>query len=196
MRKLINIMIIAGLSALVFGGCVVKPLSIIEFDKGNKDEVFIAAFGDDSINDHTYFNNAIHSVMQQSALYTLSKGKSYFSISFPKEVANTKGSLINTMDELLDKCEQNMIELRFNLKTDKACQLHAKSSHGGIYLGAGEIGIIMYKEQPVEFLAYNANDVIKYLKEHEIYSDSETKLQYFKLESKNLYYNYIENENN
>jgi len=152
-------------AAIIMTGCAAKPKAIISKTPNNQaPQAFIKIFNG---NGNTFsgwasretraFTNAI----ETAATLTLKKEYKYFAIVKPDEISNLNGSLINTAEEVIEKCSPSKI-LQFNF--------HGLGLHKcGTRNTSARLVIAMYKEQPNDFPTYNAKKVIEYLKSKDLY---------------------------
>ena len=97
---------------------------------------------------------------------TLKAGYRFFSITRPDAVANTKGIMVNTAGEYLEKCATNNI-LKGMLVLSNPCMVAAGDLN---YANTGKLAIVMHKTQPQNILSYDAQLVLTELKAKEMYS--------------------------
>ena len=166
-----NISIIGAVSAaLLLSGCASKPTAFV-FKKGDIPEATIrvhngAGSPSWSYNESKAFRNALEAAAES----TLQKGFKYFAITSPKEIANTKGSLKNTAQELLEACSPSSL---LALSIPGAGGLHKCGTHNT----RAQFLIAMYNEEQTNFTVINAQKVIDYLKENDLYDNVGVEVQ-------------------
>lgn len=107
--------------------------------------------------------------LQQASMYTLEKGDKYFAIYKPKLISNVDGSTMNTPEEFAAKCTSSGAASAasafdaFGLG-GYGCQIASQP-----YRKAGFLEIVTYKEKPKTILTYDSNEVIAYLKSHDLF---------------------------
>lgn len=111
------------------------------------------------------YNKSTYAALQQAAFITKKDGKKYFSFAYPAAISNYHGSLINTPKEFIDKCEINVGHV-FILGLN-ACGFNIKPNKTVTQ-------IITFNEQPNDFVAYNADEVLDYLKTNNYYEEEIT----------------------
>jgi hypothetical protein len=118
-------------------------------------------------------NKANIFALEAAALATIKNSCYYFSIDLPNGmVSNTHGSLINTAKDYIKTCNTNSFakDLGVGLLT---LGLFMNYSHDNCHIsnntGSGQLTIISYKEQPLNFTSYDAKDVIRYLKKDKLF---------------------------
>ena len=101
-------------------------------------------------------------VLQNAAWMTLNyeKGYKYFAFHRPYAISNTKGSLINTAKEFMEKCVPS------SANPFEVGQGRCGWSGRGAVEGAM---IVVFKEKPHDILVYDAKEVLDYLKANDIY---------------------------
>lgn len=117
------------------------------------------------------YNYSTAAGLQVAAETTLKKNHKYFAFVYPQEISNIYGSLINTPEEYLKKCDINSGNV-FSFNLDP-CNIHYRPR-------VANVVIITYKERPEETLTYDAEEVIKYLKKEDRF-DSESSLKEYSL---------------
>jgi len=113
---------------------------------------------------HTGINNAVTAALQAAAETTLLTGKSYFAIISPTAISNMNNVLINTPEDYLKNCTTSM-----------GTVLSLGSRNCGVK-GVRKNGVITFKvydERPHDILVYDANEVIQYYKDNDLYDDEE-----------------------
>lgn len=115
---------------------------------------------------HLDYNNSTYATLQAAAESTIIKGNKYFTIISPEEISNKNGSLMNTADEFMEKCDTTIADI-FTFKWGK-CGLHKKNRF------VGNMAIHMFKKAPSNVLVYNAQEIVDYLKTKEKYDHEGT----------------------
>ena len=153
---------------LLLGGCASKPK--VELYKGAESGAQHAyirvANGAGSPSWSHNESKAFRDALETAARVTLQKGYKYFAIYYPSEIANTKGSLDNTAEELLAKCDPNAAAV---LDIGIGGVLHKCGTHNTNAV----MRIMMYHEQQEKFTVIDAQKVIDFYKSHDIYDDFE-----------------------
>ncbi len=149
---------------IFFYGCA-KNNNIVLKNVDHKDVYFIEAYSNKFSYGMTHkkYENSTYAVMQQAALFTKFMKKKYFAIRSPKEVSNIYGSLMNTPAEFFEKCA---VGVSGSLtKILDPCKIHHEPGNGWY----AWIEIELYDDKQHDFLVYNANEVISYLKSFDLY---------------------------
>lgn len=124
----------------------------------------IGGIGEDSMLTHAKYNNSTAAALQMVAQYTIDRKHKFFTIVSPSIISNFNGSLINTPKEFFEKCDINVGSvLAFQVDP---CQLHQFNKR------FAEMGVITYEEQPFDVLAFNAIEVMEYLKNEGRYDEA------------------------
>ena len=143
--------------------CKVAKYNNVFCTQKDTDIYIVDALGEYSSFVHVNLNHSIRAALQVSAELTLSKEMNYFAIIEPMSVSNVNGSMINSTKEFLDKCEFAMFENAFSSK----CNLHTMPRRT-------QLMIKLYKEQPVNVLTFNAQNVLNDLKQLGYYQTDST----------------------
>jgi len=111
---------------------------------------------------HILYNKSTRATLQQAARVTLFEKYKYFAFTHPKMISNFHGSLINTAEEYLEQCEINVGHVLVGGLN--ACQFNVKPNKTITQ-------IIMLNNPPNDFLVYDAQQVINYLKSKDLFED-------------------------
>ncbi len=118
-------------------------------------------------------NEANILALEAAALATIKIGYNYFAIDLPKgAVSNVHGSLINTTKDYIKTCNTNSLgkDLAISILTLGLFRNSSKDScHISGNTGTGQLKIISYQNQPLNFTSYDARRVIRYLKDNKLY---------------------------
>lgn len=111
--------------------------------------------------------------LQQAAMYTLNKGDKYFAIYKPKLISNVDGSTMNTPEEFAAKCTSSGAA-----SVGSAFDAFGIGGYGcniasGPQIKAGFIEIVSFKEKPKNILVYDSNEIITYLKSHDLFIEAD-----------------------
>ncbi len=137
-----------------------KDTSACELAEKN-DLVVVDGRGDSSMLTHVMYNKSTAAVLQVASEITIKKKDNFFAIAHPTLLSNFQGSLINTPQSYLEKCEINAGNvLTFNADP---CNLHPRKKR------EATLAIVTYKEQPNDVLTFNAKEVLNYLKEKNLF---------------------------
>jgi beta-xylosidase len=137
-------------------------LSTAEVASQNYDVITIITRSDFSSFKNVTSNFISEATIQQAAAVTLKDNKKFFAFVHPRLVSNYHGSLMNTAEEFLDLCYINVAE--FFVKGGNPCHFNIKPNKSMVQ-------IVALNEQPNDFVVYNAQAVIDYLKANNIYAD-------------------------
>lgn len=170
MKQIIKLSIITLIGVFLFTGCGTKFNAIGKIQ--GKNETRIAAYSSfHAFTKAGIYNNSMHAVMQQAAEHTLASDKKFFAIVSPAPLSNTNGVLINNMDEMVNKCNVGILTLPF---TGSPCRIHNPGNQGAW----AWIRIAMFDKEQNDFLVYNANNIISYLKKENQFDTDLPKSQY------------------
>jgi len=183
MKKMILILTVA-MGAMFFTGCSQKGSGVelnnnkktcqVKFKKFLRDDsvcelaednnlILVTATGEYSMATQSSFNNSTIAGLQVASELTLKKKDNYFAIAHPSTLSSFQGSLINTPQEYIKKCEINIGNmLTFN---QDPCRLHPQNSKPRVV----RLAITTYKEQPINVLTFNAKETLTYLKENDLF---------------------------
>lgn len=166
MLKIITIVtVVAG--ALLLSGCGAKPQAVIKNHDANSLRAYInisngAGVPSWAANESKAFRNAL----EVAAATTLEKKYKYFAFIEPKEISNFDGSLLNTPKEILEKCSPNSL---LALSVPGTAGLHKC----GTYNTKASLSIVMFNEEQKDFTVFNAQEVLAYMKEKDLYEGLE-----------------------
>ena len=105
--------------------------------------------------------NAFRDALETAARVTLHKEYKYFAIVTPQDMSNLKGSIKNTAEEALDYCSPSgFLALNINGSGLHKC---------GTFNTMAKMRIILYNEEQVDFVVYDAQDIIDYYRTEGIY---------------------------
>jgi len=104
-------------------------------------------------------------LLQNSADLTLNEGFKYFAIGLPHEMSNMNGQTMNTAEEFIEKCTPSEAQI-FDVGNGR-CGLEGSIQWVGIVIAT-------YKERPLEYMTYDAQEVRDYLISHDLYRKDET----------------------
>lgn len=99
-------------------------------------------------------------VLQNAADLTLNEGFRYFAIARPIAISNMDGSTMNTAEEFIDKCTPSSAQILE--------MANGRCGFDGERLWTS-IVIATFKERPLEYLTYDAQEVKNFLIAHEYY---------------------------
>lgn len=104
-------------------------------------------------------------VLQNAADLTLKEGFKYFAIGRPLAISNMDGqTTMNTVEEFIEKCTPSEAQI-FEIANGK-CGFDGEKVWASMIFAA-------YKEKPLDYLTYDAQEVKEYLISHNLYrSDS------------------------
>ena len=104
-------------------------------------------------------------VLQNAADLTLKEGFKYFAIGRPLAISNMDGqTTMNTVEEFIDKCTPSEAQI-FDVGNGR-CGFDGEKVWASMIFS-------VYKERPLDYLTYDANEVKEYLIAHNLYrSDS------------------------
>lgn len=122
--------------------------------------------------------------LQQAAMYTLKSGNKYFAIDKPKLISNTDGSTMNTPEEFAVKCTSSGAASAGSAFDAFGIGEYGCRIASGPHIKAGFIEIVTYKEKPKTILVYDADEVIAYLKSHELFVEEDEYIAKGELNSK------------
>ncbi|WP_419768867.1 hypothetical protein [Arcobacter sp.] len=112
---------------------------------------------------HKGLNNSVAAAMQAAAQTTFLTKNKYFAIISPIGISNARGILMNTPEEFFEECTTSIGDVL--ILQSHTCDIIRKPKRSGV------LTIQVFKEKPHDILIYDANDVIKYLKENGYYDD-------------------------
>ena len=149
--------------ALLLSGCGAKPEALIKNHDTNSLRAYInikngAGVPSWSANESKAFRNAL----EVAAATTLEKKYKYFAFIEPKEISNFDGSLLNTAEEILKKCSPSSL---LALSIPGTAGLHKC----GTYNTNASLSIVMFNEEQKDFTVFNAQEVLDYMKEKDLY---------------------------
>ncbi len=175
------------LIGLQIGGCSHSALVItepkyndvikVDFKKMGADgieQVITIAPGMNGISRSSNAKQALWFNMQIASELTKSKGYNYFSILLPKYLSHIKGSTISTPEELYERCTNESIGSHILSAVDQtnldklACGIFVPGN--GAQEKTGISVIVMYKEKPVKFIAFNADELLHFIKEKGLFT--------------------------
>lgn len=157
MRKTITLSLALCGALVVFAGCSQKQE--VAFSK-DKTIIAVHAFTPAGFSSSgSVEQKTLSAVMQIAAEQTLATGNRYFAIVKPDQVSNTKGSMMNTMKEFIDKCYPAYVSMNLN-----KC--------GVAYVANGNMVIATSKTPSDKVMMYDANEVIGELKKQDFYDQS------------------------
>jgi hypothetical protein len=170
MKKYILMIIMALGTMLFFSGCSLK-LKSCELTQGmneSKNGRVFLVMGQESWRSPSAGYNAgtrnIH-VLQNAADLTLSKGFKYFGFIEPRGViSNKEGSLINTAEGFIKACVPSSLN---------PFVIGGSGCGWGRSKAYAKALIIVYEEQPIEIMTYDASAVKKYLIDHELWREDD-----------------------
>ena len=164
MLKKISILSVA--SIILLSGCASKPTAMIPNSPSKLPQAVIRiANGAGAPSWSHNESKAFRNVLEAAATTTLQRGYKYFAIMKPDEISNTKGSLKNTAEELIAKCDPSSALF---ISVPGAGGLH----NCGTYNTNATMSIAMYNEEQVNFTVIDAQAVIDYLKKNDLYDDN------------------------
>jgi hypothetical protein len=178
MKNRLFLLALAAVITLTITGCGAKPK--VGYKGGYKDGSAVATIKirnsvgtpSWSINER----NALEDALQVAAEATISKGYKYFAFFSPNEISNVKaGSLINTAEEFLEKCDPSNADLLANIAGGVG--LHKC----GVYNNSATMVIIMHHEQQDNYVTYDAQAVVDYLKREDIYDADNSDMEFMGL---------------
>ena len=152
-----------GLVLFLFTGCAVKPKAILASSTDVKNPEYVVKIHNGTGTPSWAANEkeAFLNVLQASATAAIRKGFNYFAIIKPDSISNKKGVLINTADELSQKCIPSAFKvLDFG-------GLHKCGTYGTNAVWK----IQLFHKRPKDILVYSAKDVINYLKSKDFYDE-------------------------
>lgn len=161
-----KILIFGVVTALfLFSGCASKPAVSI-YNNYNPPRAFIrihngAGAPSWSHNESKAFRN----VLEAAATTTLKQGYKYFAILKPDVISNIKGSLSNTGKELIEKCDPNAALF---ISIPGAGGLHKCGTNNT----RAYLSIAMYNEEQNDFTVIDAQKLVDYLKENNLFDDN------------------------
>ena len=159
MRKTITLSLALCGALVVFAGCSQKQEVAFSKDKT------VAAISTYTPSQFKAYGPAerttLSATMQVAAEQTLATGNRYFAIVKPDQVSNTKGSMMNTMKEFIDKCYPSVFGTVFTL-----------GKCGMSNMSTGNMVIVMAKTPSDKVMMYDANEVIGELKKQDFYDQS------------------------
>ncbi len=120
---------------------------------------------------HNVYNNSTYAVLQATANAVLWRDVNYFTIVSPLAVSNTRGVLMNTPEEFLDKCLIGVDNIFYH---KDPCKIHNISTRGQV----GYVAIKVFSQPQENVLTYNAKEVISYLKKTNKYDKPATEHYY------------------
>ena len=170
MLKKISLLGIVSIAVLL-SGCGSKPTALMVSGATNNEQQAIITVSNGMGVPSWAANEskAFHNVLEAAATATLERGYKYFAIYQPDEISNIKGSLANTAEELLKKCDPNAALV---LAIPGTSGLHKC----GTYNTKARLAIIMYHEEQEKFTVIDAQKVIDYMKSKKIYDDNGVKI--------------------
>lgn len=150
---------------VVFTGCASKPkVSYIE-DKEVLATIKISngsGYPSWAANESEAFRDAL----ETAARATLNKEYKYFAIVAPQDISNLNGSIKNTAREVIEFCEPgSMMALNFA----GGAGLHKC----GTYNTNAKMVVALFNEEQIDFVVYNAQEVIDYYHAEDIYDDTD-----------------------
>lgn len=165
LKTTMTVTAIAG--ALLLSGCGAKPQALIKNHDANSLRVQVsinngAGTPSWAANESKAFRNAL----EVAASTTLVKNYKYFAFIEPKEISNFDGSLLNTAEEILNKCLPNSL---LALSIPGTGGLHKC----GAYNTNARLSVVMFNEEQKDFTVFNAQEVLDYMKEKDLYEGLE-----------------------
>ena len=162
MKKIV-IGILAVSAMFLLSGCGAKP-SVTSKGRVLGDAPILHVIVSNGAGAPSYGYNeskAFRNVLEASAEGTLSKGYKYFAIMSPKAIANTKGSLKNTVPELIEKCSASSA-MALSLTRGNMRECGVRNTSAGMQ-------IALYNEEQLDFTVIDAQAAIDYMKANGLY---------------------------
>ena len=181
MKKLLKLSILGIGCLFLLTGCGKRMNAVVTDTKVKNNHLLMGGTDKDSPLESIRFNYQLQYALQMASEFTLKEKMNYFSIIEPQPMSNTVGgSLINTPKEFIEKCSASV--LSFGVGND--CGTHPEQFKGRMI----SMKIAIFKEQPVDFLSYNAKETIDYLKKNDMYDEEKYKTNYLTLEHSSIIY--------
>lgn len=154
-------------AVLLLSGCASKPSALlVDGGRTGTQQASIKVSNGSGAPSWSYNESkAFRNVLEAAATSTLEKGYKYFAIYTPNEISNTKGSLANTAEELIAKCDPSSALF---ISVPGAGGLHKC----GTYNTTAKMQIVMFNEEQEKHTVIDAQKVIDYLKANELYDDN------------------------
>ncbi len=203
MKKYITVFAIM-LIGLQLGACSNSALVITEpkyNDVANYDfkqigaddieQVITIAAGMNSISRSNNAKQALWFNMQIASELVKSKGYNYFSILLPKYLSHIEGSTISTPEELYERCTNESIVSHILSAVDQtninklACGIFVPGN--GAQEKTGISVIVMYKEKPQKFIAFNADNMLNFIQSNSLFTQSR---KHIKLDDSAYFWNH------
>lgn len=152
-----------------FSGCASKPMAISSGKYKTAPQLLIKVNNGAGVpswghNEKIAFANALES----AATATLKRGYRYFAIVKPDVISNINGSILNTAQEILDKC----LPSSANVLNIGNAGLHKC----GTYNTKASLLIALYNSNQTDFTVFDAKKVLDYLKQNDLYEGIEPQM--------------------
>ncbi len=164
--------IVLPVAVMVFAGCAGKMVSVKDLSKRDGLMQTITINAPKGLFKAETKNKANTFALQNAAEATIKHGFKYFSIDLPVGISNTHGSLVGNAKEFIKTCNTNstaknlgislLIPLPIVVSINDKCKISNSNGHG-------IIRIISYKKRPLNFISYDAQSVLDYLKAKKLY---------------------------
>jgi hypothetical protein len=137
----------------------------------------VLANGDYSMLSMVKRNNHIIAGIQAAAQDTLSNGYKYFAVVKPNELSNIKGSKINTFAEFKNECvSSNPFGGSDSCNISNDSWLKATTAIGHFFGdSSAHLLIKVYKEKPTDIEVYDADQLIKDIKQDKSFQEEARK---------------------
>jgi hypothetical protein len=179
-RKISTLVVSAVAATLFMSGCsstqIGQPKDISQIkgwpQKAQKGKIFLISTKNDSSNSLSRASDIEESAyftLQIVAETALEKGYQYFAVNAPKAMSNFDGSTITSMEEFIQKCATSSAGGLASAFDAFGLNSYYCNISGTRMVHAGFMEVAFYNEKPLNVLVWNANDVIQYLKKHDIY---------------------------
>jgi len=182
MKNIIKIGLVSLVGIFMFTGCGSSFIKVTSMEKVKLnykgDASFIVTTKNTIDSDygftHMVQNNTDKFVFQGAALTTVKKGYKYFRVVVPFD---SSSAMVTTPEELHGACfnkgVSDSIGAEFNVIKVKNC-----IGKSGKFASVASIGITVYKEKPNTVLVIDAQELLNYLKEKDMYADF-NKIEYY-----------------
>ena len=182
MKNIIKIGLVSLVGVFMLTGCGSSFIKVTSMEKvkpiykGDASFVVITKNTIDSDYGFTHMvqNNTDKFVFQGAALTTIKKGYKYFRVVVPFD---SSSAMITTPEELHEACfnkgVSDSVGAEFHVIKVKNCV-----NKSGKFASIASAGITAYKEKPNDVLVIDAQELLDYLKEKNIYTDF-NKIEYY-----------------
>lgn len=183
--KMKSLLLLALALITIFGmsGCSSNQLGIAtnvntirsnpEYQQENKNIYLIGTKNDtsNSLSRASDIEESAYFTLQHTAEITLDRGDKYFAIYAPKALSNFQGSTINSMEEFIDKCGSSILGSIGSSFDKYGLNTYYCNTSGVEMVHSAFIEVVFFKERPLNTLVWDAQAVLDYLKDENLYRE-------------------------